>query len=197
MQGINAVKKGLCHIGAAHLLQKEDGDYNFSYLKDLFGEDFVLVNFAYRIQGLIIAPNNPKNMKGIEDLIRPDITMVNRGTGTGTRFLLEFELEKKGIDPNQIKGYNKVCLSHLDVGIEILSGRADIGIGIEAVAQMLSLEFIPSRKERFDLIIRKGLFSDNKIQSFIAFLHSDELKEYSRRFSGYDLKDIGNIIYEK
>jgi len=196
MNGINALKKGWCHICAAHMLQKEDEDYNLAYIKDVFDEGFTMINFAYRTQGIILSAKNPKQIKGIRDIIRPDIKIVNRQSGTGTRFLLEYELEKNGIDSQHINGYNDICLTHMDIGIEILSGRADLGIGIQAVAQMFGLDFIPLRRERFDLIIRKTSFSDVRIQTFLQFLSTKEPLDYSKRFSGYDLKDIGNIIFE-
>ncbi|MGA1839322.1 MAG: substrate-binding domain-containing protein [bacterium] len=196
MNGINALKKGWCHICAAHILQKEDEEYNISYIKEVFKEEFTIVNFTYRTQGLIVQVNNPKHIKGIEDLTRPDIRIVNRQSGTGTRLLLEYELEKYRINAQDIQGYDNVCLSHLDVGIEILSGRADIGLGIQAVAQMFGLDFIPLRKERFDLIIRKEIFSDIKIQAFISFLRSKDTIEYGKRFIGYDLTDMGRIVYQ-
>jgi molybdate-binding protein len=145
---------------------------------------------------LILAANNPKHIKDVEDLTRPDIKIVNRQSGTGTRLLLEYELEKHRIDAQDINGYDNICLNHLDVGIEILSGRADIGLGIQAIAQMFGLDFIPLRKERFDLIIRKETFSDIKIQELINFLRSRETIEYGKRFVGYDLNDIGKIVYQ-
>ncbi|MEW6381591.1 MAG: helix-turn-helix transcriptional regulator [bacterium] len=194
MGGINALKRGWCHIAASHMLSKEGEEYNLSCLKDILGDEFTMVNFAYRTQGLILASGNPKNIRGIKDMARPDVSIVNRQIGTGTRFLLEHELEKNGIESQTVRGYDRICLTHLDVGFEVLAGRADAGLAIQPVAQMLGLDFIPLRKERFDLIISKKLFFEDKIQAFIAFLRSKELIDYSRRFSGYDLHDIGNII---
>jgi molybdate-binding protein len=196
MNGINALKKGWCHICASHMLQKEDEEYNLAYIKEVFNEDFVILNFAYRTQGLLVSPSNPKHINGIKDLVRPDITIVNRQSGTGTRFLLEYEMEKNGIDAGYVKGYGTICMSHLDVGIEVLSGRADAGLGIQAIARMLGLDFIPLRKERFDLIIRKETFPEVNVQTFLKFLRSPELKQHSARFGGYDLRDIGKIMFE-
>jgi putative molybdopterin biosynthesis protein len=196
MRGINAMKKGLCHICAAHMLQKEDGDYNLAYIRDVFKEGFIMVNFAYRTQGLILAAHNPKNIQGIRDMVRPDIAIANRQAGTGTRFLLEYELEKHGLEAQSVKGFDHICLTHLDTGLEVLSGKADIGLGIHAVARILGLDFIPLREERFDFIMRKELFGESRVQVFLHFLRSKELIEYSRRLAGYDLKDAGNIIYE-
>jgi putative molybdopterin biosynthesis protein len=42
---------------------------------------------------------------------------------------------------------------HFDVGLEILSGCADPGPGIRAVAGLLNLDSIPLRWERFDFLI--------------------------------------------
>jgi len=197
MNGIQALKKGWCHICATHMLQKEDEDYNLSYIKDVFHEGFMMINFAYRTQGLILNAQNTKKIKGIEDITRPDITIVNRQSGTGTRFLLEYELEKHGIDARNISGYDNICLNHLDVGIEILSGRADLGLGIQAIAQMFGLTFIPMRKERFDFVFHQEFYSDLRFQTFIKFLQSKEIMDYSRRFAGYDLMDIGKILYKE
>lgn len=196
MRGINALKKGLCHICAAHMLVKDEEEYNFDYLKDNCGKEFTFINFAYRVQGLIVAPNNSKGIKGILDLGRSDISIVNRQIGTGTRFLLDYELEKNHIDSQHIKGYDQICLSHLDVGIEILSGRADVGLGIQSIADMLNLDFIPVREERFDLIVDKQLFFDPKIQTLLTFLRSQEVIDYSKRFKGYRIKQMGNIVFE-
>ena len=196
MNGIQALKKGWCHICATHMLQKEDEDYNITYIKEVFSDGFMMINFAYRTQGLIVNRHNPKDIHGIEDMTKPDIKIVNRQSGTGTRFLLEYELEKHGIVSRHIKGYDNICLNHLDVGIEILSGRADLGIGIQAVAQMFGLDFIPLRKERFDFVLRQEFYSDIRFQTFTKFIQSREIMDYSKRFAGYDLKDSGKVLYK-
>jgi len=167
MRGINAFKKGWCHLCAAHMLQKEDEEYNLSYIKDMFEEKFIIINFAYRTQGLIVSGDNKKNIKGVRDIARSDVRIANRQSGTGTRFLLEYELEKEGIDSKSVNGYDHICLSHLDVGIEVLAGRADAGLGIQSIAQMLGLSFIPLRKERFDLIMKKKTSLEKKTRDFI------------------------------
>ncbi|MGA1823982.1 MAG: substrate-binding domain-containing protein, partial [bacterium] len=188
-------KKGWCHLCAAHMLRKEDEEYNLSYIKDMFEEEFVIINFAYRTQGLIVSGENKKNITGVRDIARSDVRIANRQSGTGTRFLLEYELEKAAIDAKSVNGYDYICMSHLDVGIEVLSGRVDAGLGIQSIAQMLGLTFIPLRKERFDLIMRKKTSSEKKTRDFIRFLQSPELTHYSERFAGYDCKDIGQIVW--
>ena len=68
------------------------------------------------------------------DLAQPGITLVNRPNTTGTRLLLDRELAKAGINGETIDGYHHTVVRHLDVGLEILADRADVGPGIQAVA---------------------------------------------------------------
>ncbi len=90
---------------------------------------------------------------GISDLGKPGVKIVNRPQGTGTRLLLDGELNKAGINGDKIDGYAVELQRHLDVGLEILANRADAGMGIRAVAGLLDLDFIPLRWERFDFVI--------------------------------------------
>ncbi|MGA1869547.1 MAG: substrate-binding domain-containing protein [bacterium] len=195
MRGINALKKGWCHMCAAHMLQKEDEEYNLAYIKDMVEEKCIIINFAYRTQGLIVSGDNKKNIRGVRDMARNDVRIANRQSGTGTRFLLDYELEKEGIDAKSVNGYDHICLSHLDIGIEVLARRVDAGLGIQSIAQMFGLTFIPLRKERFDLIMSKKTSSEKKTRDFIQFLRSPGLRRYSERFAGYDLKDTGEVIW--
>ena len=118
----------------------------------------VVVNFCRRLQGLLIKKNNPRDILSVADLGRPGLRLVNRSLGTGTRLLLDRELQKAGIRGDKIIGYDYEVPRHMDVGLEILAGRADVGPGIEAVAGALDLGFLPLRWERFDLLVSKEVF---------------------------------------
>jgi molybdate-binding protein len=76
------------------------------------------------------------------------LRIVNRPLGTGTRLLLDRELDKAGVKGEKIDGYGHEVQRHLDVGLEVLSGRADAGPGIRPVAALLKLGFIPMKKSR-------------------------------------------------
>jgi len=120
---------------------------------------------------------------------------VNRPLGTGTRLLFDAELYKAGIDVERIEGYNHELKQHMDVGIEILSGRADAGPGIKAVAGLLGLDFIPIRWERFDLLILKERFFEKGVQLFLGLLHEPEFRELARELPGYDLELCGKMVF--
>ena len=59
-----------------------------------------------REQGLMVSKGNPRNIRNLEDLVRKDLTFVNRQRGSGTRVLLDYHLNLMGIVPNLVKGYD-------------------------------------------------------------------------------------------
>ncbi len=105
------------------------------------------------------------------------------------------KLEKAGIAGDQIEGYQKELPSHLDVGLEVLSGRANAGPGIRTVASLLDLDFLPLRWERFDLLIPKELFFEKRVQLFLGLLNDKAFKELVKDLNGYDLKICGKMVY--
>ncbi|MCS7215219.1 MAG: molybdopterin biosynthesis protein, partial [Thermodesulfovibrio sp.] len=154
MGGLIAIKKGEAHMAGTHLLDETTGEYNIPFIKKLMPEKkVILVNLVYRIQGFIVKKGNPKKIIGFEDLLREDIVFINRQAGSGTRLLLDKHLRELGISPSQIKGYDKDEYTHMGVASAVLTGRADVGVGILAAAHALDLDFIPIAEERYDLLI--------------------------------------------
>ncbi len=196
MGGLMAIKKGACHIAGAHLLDPEDGSYNISYIKKyLKGEKIRLVNLVMRDQGLIIPKNNPKNLKGVEDLQRDDISFINRQSGAGTRILLDYKLDKLGIKPDQIKGYTNEEYTHMSVAVDVLSGKADAGLGINAAAIALNLDFIPVITEEYDLVIPERFFNTDKIQVLLETIKSKMFQQRVLDLGGYSTEKTGEILF--
>ena len=156
-----------------------------------------IVNFCRREQGILVSKGNPKKIKAVADLARPGICMVNRPLGTGTRLLLDQELKKAGVRGEKINGYDNEVNRHLDVGLEILAGRADAGLGIHAVAGLLNLDFVPLRWERYDLMIFKERFFDANVQNFLGLLHGEPFFNLALSLQGYDVQLSGRMLFPK
>jgi putative molybdopterin biosynthesis protein len=193
--GLAALRRGLCHVAASHLLQDDTEEYNFRFALEELGELPAVVNFCRRYQGLLVAKGNPKGIVTVADLGRPGMRMVNRQPGTGTRVLLDRELKKAGLDGSMIDGYQNEVQRHMDVGLEVLSGRADVGAAIKPVAGILGLDFIPLRWERFDLLIPKGKFFEQGIQLFLGLLHEQSFLDQAKGEEGYDLSMSGKMVF--
>ena len=196
MGGLGALRQNLCHIASSHLLQDDESEYNFDFAFKELDEMPAVVNFCRREQGLLVPKGNPKNITSVADLAAPEIKIVNRSLSTGTRLLLDKELKKAGINGEKIEGYTTEVSRHLDVGLEILSGRTDVGPGIRAVAKLLDIDFIPLRWERFDLMISKERFFDEGTQRFLGILHENDFQKMATRdFAGYDISSSGQMVF--
>ncbi len=196
MGGIRALKQGLCQVATSHLLQKEGDEYNFEFIGNGFVPPPVVVNFCRRLQGLVLAKGNPKKIMATQDLGRPGLRVVNRKLGTGTRLLFDRELKAAGIDGSRLRGYDREVSRHMDVGLAVLTGEADAGPGIQPVAALLGLDFIPWRWERYDLLVLKDRFFELAVQQFLGLLHEKQFQNLAQNWEGYDLSPSGRMIFQ-
>jgi putative molybdopterin biosynthesis protein len=194
--GLMALKRGIAHLAGSHLLDPETGEYNTTYIKRLI-PDLPLkgLNLVFRQQGLIIPKGNPKGIKGLADLTRPDLALINRQAGSGTRILLDFRLKELGVEPSAIRGYEDEEFTHMAVAVNVLSGRADVGMGIFAAAKALDLDFLPVVQERYDLVIPEKYWGEEKIQALVEVIRSKEYQEAVLGMGGYDLTQTGQILF--
>ena len=194
--GLLTLKRGFSHVAGTHLLDTETGDYNTSYIKKhLAGFPLRLVNLVYRQQGFILAPGNPKGIKGFTDLARPDVTYINRQAGSGTRILLDYNLKLEAVDPDKIAGYDRDEYTHMAVAVAVLSGRADTGLAIYSSAKALGLDFLPVTTERYDLVILEEFWDDPKIQTMLEVIRSEEFKKAVTALGGYGIEQTGELLW--
>jgi molybdenum cofactor synthesis domain-containing protein len=194
MGGLMAVEKGIAHFAGSHLLDTQTGDYNRSYLKRfLKNTPVALVTLVHRWQGLMIAKGNPKGIRGIADLTRSDVAFINRQPGSGTRILLDYEMQKAGVDSAAIAGYKSEEYTHMSVAMAVTSGRADVGLGIMAAAKALDLDFIPVSRERYDLVIPSDLLNDERIVLLLDIIRSHKFIEQMLELGGYEVEETGKI----
>ncbi len=195
MGGLMAVKRGVCHMAGAHLLDEQDGSYNISYIKKyLPGIDVKLIHLVMRDQGLILPPGNPKGIKGLADLSREDVRMINRQGGSGTRILLDYRLKQLELDASRIAGYANEEFTHMAVAAAVLSGAADVGLGIHAAARALGLDFIPVVTEQYDLVIPECHFETKAVQELLEVIASDPFKERVVALGGYHVEKTGAVL---
>ncbi len=197
MGGLMAVKKGLCHMAGSHLLDTSDGSYNISYINRYLPEKPVsLIHLVNRDQGLIVRPGNPKQIKDIKDLVRPDVQFINRQGGSGTRILLDYHLDRLNLKSAEIAGYANEEYTHMAVAVAVLSGAADVGLGIHAAARALELEFIPVMTESYDLLIPEEFMDMPNIRLLLDIIGSEQFKSRVADLGGYHLENAGNLVWK-
>lgn len=197
MGGLIALKKNEAHLAGTHLLDEETGEYNVPYLKRLLVDrKIILINLAYREQGLMVVRGNPKKILSVSDLVRDDVVFINRQAGSGTRLLTDRTLKEAGISPGAIKGYGREEYTHMGVASAVLSGVADAGMGILAAATALGLDFIPMARERYDLAVPEENLGFEPVAWLLEIIRNDAgFRESVRQLGGYDVSDMGKTMY--
>ena len=122
-------------------------------------------------------------------MLRSDVSLINRNPGSGTRILLEIELNKVASELNeslegfkeQIKGYRIETKSHTAVAAAVAQGRADVGVGIRTVAAAYGLDFIHLADEHYDFAIPKSRLEKEAVKLFLKTLRAPEFSEVLRR----------------
>lgn len=193
--GLVALRRGEAHLAGSHLLDPESGTYNLSYVRQyLPGIPARLVGLVMRQQGLMVPAGNPKGIQDLKDLARPDVRIINRQRGAGTRVLLDYQLDQLGIDTAQVQGYAHEEFSHLMVAASIASGRADCGMGIAAAADALGLDFIPLYEERYDLVVPETHYHSNLLLPLWELLDRDDFKAAVSRLPGYNTRVMNKTM---
>jgi putative molybdopterin biosynthesis protein len=193
--GLVALRRGESHLAGSHLLDPETGVYNQSYVRRyLLNEEIVLLTLVGREQGWIVPSDNPKEIQGWEAAAREDVQLVNRQRGAGTRVLLDYELGKLGIAPAQVHGYEREEYTHLAVAAAVASGTADFGLGIQAAARALKLDFVPLAHEQYDLVMTRQTYESERLRPLLDLLRDDDFKTAVAAMPGYDVSVMGKMI---
>ena len=195
--GLIALARGYAHLAGSHLLDPESGEYNISFLRQYVPRKRLrLVALVERQQGLLVMPGNPKGIRQLEDLARGDVRFVNRQRGAGTRVLLDYHLDRVGILPANVRGYNEEQYTHLNVAAAVASGRADTGLGIAAAASALGLDFVPLFRERYDLVMPVGDEDEPLLVPILEVLNAGSFRAAVGKWPGYDTSVTGSVLVE-
>ncbi|HEY2630677.1 MAG TPA: substrate-binding domain-containing protein [Usitatibacter sp.] len=193
-QSLASFHHGDCDIAGFHVPVGELEKRLLSqYARWLKSDANVLVNLVERRQGIIVAPDNPKNVISIADLARPGVRFVNRQEGSGTRLIFDHLMERAGVAGKRIRGYDQIEYTHAAVAAYIASGMADAGIGVETAARQFHLGFVPLMNERYFLIVRREALESPIVEKVLAVMRSKDFRMQLLRLQGLDCARCGSI----
>lgn len=196
--GLISLYRGEVQAATSHLWDGDTGEYNTPFVRRLLpGVRAVIIRLIRRVQGLYVAKGNPLGLKGWEDFTRPEVTMINRETGAGSRVLLDEHLRLMGLYGRDIKGYAAEGQSHHMVASAVGRGQADVAVGHrKAAEQVEGVDFIPLQKERYDLVVKREDMGEPVIKALLEILRSPGFRRELESMGGYDLKGMGEIVDE-
>ena len=195
LDGLRRLAAGAALAAGTHA-PDEDGEYSAkSVAGALAGQPAVVREWAWRRQGLVVAPGNPHGLKSINDLARPGLRVALRQEGSGSRILLEQLLAGAGMAAGDLAGLDEVAHSESDLALAVLAGKADAGLAIEASAREHRLDFVPLARERYDLVLMRRAYFEPPIQALLAFARTRRFAERAGEFGGYEVGGLGNVMF--
>ena len=193
LDGLVNLRQGLCQISGSHLLD-ESGEYNTPFVRHLFPDrDVEIVTLAYRTQGLMFVSGNPKGIKKVADIARPNVRFVNRNPGSGTRLWLDSELNKLKIPAEKVNGYDKVVKTHTEAAESIASNKADVSLGLQAAAYQHGLDFTPLFEERYDLVLPRE--NEKTLTPLLDYVQTSAFRTELAALTGYNSAHSGEQVY--
>ena len=191
-EALAGLARGEAHVAGCHLWDEATGTYNVTWVRRLVPFPCTIITFADWQQGLIVAPGNPKQIFGVNDLVRPEVSIINRQPGSGSRSLLDRKLDEEGVPASALPGYHRQVRGHLAVAEAVAAALVDAGIGIQAVATAMGLDFVPLDQERYDLVIPNHFLDERQVQMLLDLLRRPALRRRVETLDGYDIASMGN-----
>jgi len=191
---LKALARGVVHVAGVHLHDPESGRHNEPFVRRFVPFPSHRVRFANWEQLLVTASGNPLGISGIEDLLRPEVRLINREAGSGSRALLDLRLLEGGIAADAIPGYGRTSArSHDDVVGTIASGAADAGVAVFAAARARGLEGIPLAEEPYELVVPQHLAALPAVDALFAVLRVARVRSQIEALGGYDAAEMGKV----
>jgi putative molybdopterin biosynthesis protein len=192
LDGLVNLRQGLCQISGSHLLDGS-GEYNTPFVRHLFPDrDVEIITFAYRTQGLMFISGNPKGIRKIAEIAKPNVRFVNRNAGSGTRLWFDSELRRLKIPAEKVNGYENVVKTHTEAAVLVSANKADAALGLQAAAHQHGLDFIPLFEERYDFVLPRE--QERILSPLLDYIQTVEFRNSLTSLSGYNTTHSGEQI---
>lgn len=180
-------------VAGLHLFDAASETWNVAAVTAQFANDnVVLIEWAKRQRGLIVAEHVSQKLRGIADL--RGLTIATRQPEAGAQKLLLSLLAQAGLSVGDVT-FTDPARTEADAVQIVSEGRADVTLGLSALARVHKLPFVPVLTERFDLMVDRKAWFDPPMQAFLNFCHSDRFRARALDWHGYDVSRLGDIMF--
>jgi putative molybdopterin biosynthesis protein len=195
-EGLRRLTQSEVMVAAIHLhrLDGDDETANVEAVANAAGmHDAVVLSFARREQGILVAPGNPLELSDIASIATSHARMAQRPAGAGAQLLLLALLARAGIALDDLRPAKPAFPTGPDIAQAIRAGRIDCGIATRSVARSAGLDFLPLTWERFDLVMRQRDYFMKGPQALFDFMREAVLRDRAAELGGYDVSDAGAV----
>jgi len=155
-------------------------------------DDCVLVEWAWRQRGLILAGPLTEEVRDLRDL--KGRKLVPRAAETGSQTLFESLRADAGLAPDDIATIAPVR-SEADAVAAVIDAKAEAAFGLKCLARRFRLSFIPLVDERFDLLVSRRAWFEPAFQALLGFCRQPAFAEKAAELGGYDVSGFGTVHF--
>lgn len=196
LDGVQRVTARQACACGLHVIDARDESYNVHLLEQQpVLPDAVLLQWAWRDQGLIVAAGNPHHVGSLADVAARGLKMIDRQQSAGSHLLLEHLLAKSGTPSDALKRSARPARNESDAAFAVANGDAEVALGIAAVARQYRLDFLPLQRERYDLLLRRRDYFEAPVQALLAFTRTGTFADKAGALGGYDVAGLGRVVY--
>jgi putative molybdopterin biosynthesis protein len=194
LAGLERLAQRRAVASGLHAIDSDTKSYNVPQVRArLPRQPVIVLEWAWREQGLIVAAGNPLGIERLADLNR--MRFAARQPEAGSRLLLDHLLRTEGLRPETVRADGPPLRTETEVALAVSEGRADVGLGIAAVARQLNLDLVPLTRERYDLLIWRRAYFEPPLQRLLAFCASAAFAAKAENLGGYDVSGLGRVHY--
>jgi putative molybdopterin biosynthesis protein len=196
LDGLRRFAQGEAAFCGLHVFDPETETYNEIAVKDVLRDlDTVLIEWAWRDQGLIVASGNPHGISKLSDLKARKLPFIGRQESAGSHLLLMHLLAQENLSPADLTTPFPPARNETDMAAAVNEGKAAAGFGVRAAAEQFRLGFISLHRERYDLAVRRREYFEPNFQKLLSFARNARFSEKARSLGGYDAAGLGRVIY--
>jgi excisionase family DNA binding protein len=194
LDGLERFARGEAAACGLHVFDPERGQYNVPLIEQRFGtEPVVLIEWAQREQGLIVATGNPLGITSLAEAAAKRLAI--RQKESGSYLLLDHLLKQNHLALCDFVTETVPLRSETEVAMAVAAGQADVGLGIAGATQQLPLDFVPLAEERYDLLVWRRSYFEPPLQRLLRFVNTPSFAEHARTTTGYRFDGLGHVHF--
>ncbi len=190
LEGLECFSDSRAAMAALHIPEPGEA-WNVGTVAAHGVRDCVLIAWAVRARGLLLAPQLGGEVTGLADLVGR--RLVRRQPGSGAAALMERLVARAGLRMGDFAETDAVARTESEAAAMVASHEAEAALGLVALAGSFHLDFCPLGDERVDLLVDRRSYFTQPVQHLLAFLRDPAFADKAAAMGGYGLDQTGAV----
>lgn len=194
--GLELLARGRIDICSLHWGPAEESRHRHTALLQRYGANrpWLLVRLFQREQGVLLAPRAADRGDNLGELLNARLRWALRADGSGSQRFFQELLARHEASPEQLM-VSSTADTDREAAALLAMDLADAAPGSRAMASEYGLGFVSGGWESFDLAMPKDIYFRSLFQSLMEQLRGEGGRQRALNLGGYDLKELGNLVW--